>query len=78
MAVELQVVLLIEMWHVVNNKTEDFIHSTNNRYIKFLANADIDGPINWPLSIRLNLNEQANDKFVEVLEAFIKEEMENE
>lgn len=77
LAVELQVILLIEMWHVNCGRTEYFVYNTNSRFIKFIYRDDrAPGPNNLPLAHQLKLDNSSNEIFVEILKDFTIKERE--
>ncbi len=71
-AVELQTLLLVEMWHVAAGTSLDIAHRVPERFARFLA-MRLPGPP-APLSVRLKLTSRASDAFVAQLAAFVREE----
>jgi hypothetical protein len=74
-AVELQVLLLVEAWHVVQGAPQEEVDATTARFARFLGQRLPGPPV--PLAWRLGLEQdhQANPRFLELLRAFVMEEM---
>lgn len=71
-AVELQVLLLVEMWHVVAGASKDRVDDTHIRYDQYL---DSVLPANcFDLTGKLGLTNRASDQFVDLLRNFVKQE----
>lgn len=73
-AVELQLLLLIEMWHVVQGAPMERVDSVTERYDRFLGTTLPGGPP-VPLASRLGLDQRATEQFVEILRTFLKQEL---
>ena len=71
-AVELQVLLLIEMGHIAHGRTEDHVYGVTERFSRHLGQRLPGPPL--PLAHRLGLKDSANDRFVQVLRDFIEAE----
>lgn len=71
-AVELQTLLLIEMWHVAAGASIEMAHRVPERFARFLATR-LPGPA-VPLCVRLKLKNRASEPFVAMLAAFVREE----
>ena len=71
-AVELQVILLVEMWHVVRAASREQVDNTTRRFAGFLGSV-LPGPPT-PLAVRLGLTDTATEQFVAVLREFIHHE----
>lgn len=71
-AVELQLLLLMEMWLVVRGSAKPVVDGTTERYQRFLARTLPGSPI--PLALRLGLVEQSNERFVTILRSFVAAE----
>lgn len=68
-AVELQLILLIECWHVAREKPLEWVDLTQNRFISFIqAAVPHSAPI--PLSHRLCLDQRASNEFIALLTSF--------
>lgn len=72
LAVELQLLLLIEMWHIVSGAGRVCADGVTERYDRFVGTV-LPGPP-FPLATRLGLSDRANDRFVELLRDFLSEE----
>lgn len=71
-AVELQMLLLLEMWHVATGAGQDIINGVSDRYDAYL-DAQVPGnPV--PLGERLGLSSAADGRFVELLHGFVRQE----
>lgn len=71
-AVELQLLLLVEMWHVVNGASREHVDGVTERYDRFVGSALPGAPL--PLALRLGLTTRANERFTEILGAFLRAE----
>ena len=71
-AVELQVLLLVEMWHVAHGAAPVHVNGVTQRYDEYLGRTLPGAPT--PLAHRLGLDQTANERFVEILRAFIEQE----
>lgn len=72
-AVELQVLLLIEMWHVIQGAPSDQVNNTSRRYAQYLGSVLPGPPVD--LAHRLELtDERATDQFVAILREFVQRE----
>lgn len=74
-AVELQLLLLIEMWHVVQGAPMERVDRVTERYDRFLGTTLPGGPP-VPLAVRLGLDQRATEQFVEILRTFLRQEQE--
>lgn len=72
-AVELQVLLLLEMWQVTEGAAQEMVDGVSDRYDHHISRAVPGPPV--LLAARLGLTTHANDRFVEVLRAFVKDEL---
>jgi len=72
-AVELQVLLLLEMWHVAAGASREQVDGLLDRYHRYLA-AHVPGPP-IALAMRLSLSDRANARFVDALQEFIASEI---
>ncbi|MCB9760482.1 MAG: hypothetical protein H6739_11640 [Alphaproteobacteria bacterium] len=72
-AVELQLLLLIEMLHVVRGAPREYVDTVMERYARHLGSV-IPGPPT-PLALRLGLEDQADERFVAILRDFLNAEM---
>lgn len=72
-AVELQVLLLVEMWHVLCGAQQAEVDDVTNRFSRFLAR-QLPGPP-LPLALRLGLTHRSSPQFVELLRQFVEEEI---
>lgn len=72
LAVELQVLLLIEMWHIVNGASREHADGVAERYDRFVGSV-LPGPP-FPLAARLGLGDHANERFIELLREFLSRE----
>lgn len=71
-AVELQVLLLVEVWHVAHGAAPTHIYGVTRRYDEHLDRTVPGAPV--PLAHRLGLTNRADDRFVEILSAFVEQE----
>lgn len=70
LAVETQVILLVEMWCILQGKIEKEIYETSDRlYLFAYESTKIPGPLT--LADNLKLESHANEEFVAILKAFI-------
>jgi hypothetical protein len=72
-AVELQLLLLLEMWHVASGASQEETDGVVKRYQRYLRRTVPGPPIS--LASRLELTTRANERFVEVLRAFAMTEL---
>lgn len=72
-AVELQLLLLLEMWHVARGAPRDEIDGVTERYDRHLGRAVPGPPVS--LAARLELTAQADERFVNVLRDFAATEL---
>jgi hypothetical protein len=72
-AVELQVLLLVEVALVARGELRERVDGTHERYVRFLARA-IGQPNSLPLFARLGLTDRASMPFVDLLRAFVHSE----
>lgn len=71
-AVELQVLLLVEMWHVAHGAAPEHVNGVTQRYDEYLGRTLPGAPV--PLAHRLGLKQTADDKFTEILRTFVQQE----
>lgn len=75
-AVELQILLLVEMWHVVQGAPKERVDGVMERYDRFLAGVLRPGA---PLPLAFRLDDASTDlRFSEILSAFIQAEQQAE
>jgi hypothetical protein len=72
MAVELQVLLLVEMWHVIQGAPSEHVDRTSWRFAAYLGLVLPGPPVS--LASRLELTDEASDQFVSILRAFVEHE----
>ncbi len=68
-AVELQLLLLLEMWLVVAGAPQETVDAVAERYQRFLSR-ELPGPP-LPLSLRLRLGNESSPEFVRFLRKFV-------
>lgn len=73
LAVELQFLLLVEMWHVVQGASTEHVDGVAGRFERFLRTRFPGGPP-VPLALRLGLDQRATDEFIDVLKSFLEQE----
>jgi hypothetical protein len=71
-AVELQLQLLIEMWHVATGANPQTVRGVTRRFARYLGRERPGAPV--PLCERLGLTEAASPEFVRLLWGFVREE----
>src|SRR5690349_14238823 len=72
LAVELQVLLLVEMGHVVRGAPSEHVDKTSRRFTTYLGLVLPGPPVS--LASRLELTDAATDQFVAILRAFVEYE----
>lgn len=72
-AVELQLLILLEMWHVTQGAPQEEVDGVSDRYDRHIGVAVTGGPV--MLAARLGLTTHANERFVEVLREFVMSEL---
>lgn len=71
-AVELQLQLLVEMWHVAAGASRETVRGVTRRFASYLARERPGPPV--PLCVRLALADEASAEFVRLLAGFVREE----
>lgn len=71
-AVELQVLLLVEMWHVLMGSHPEEVDRVTERFANFLADNCAGPPV--PLAVRLRLAHTSTKQFITLLRSFVQEE----
>lgn len=72
LAVELQLLTLVETLHALDGASDERIHSVTQRFSEYLAERVGGAPL--PLAERLGLSEQASEAFTRLLAHFLLEE----
>lgn len=70
LGIELQILLLVEMWNVTQGKDRDFVDRTSERFTYFVFMRFKSPSATFPISLRLDLKDDSTEEFIMALRDF--------